>query len=175
MNGRRRRGQASFALLALTMFLAGAVALVIFVERKLSQLVLGGLGESFSTRVYSAPYPIDSAHCPSPARLLERLQRLNYAPAPGAPAKPGEYAYQPPALAVYLRGFHTPAAYQEPGVYTLTQDGGCWQVRGSSGPVAQASLEPEVAAELSGVNKVLREPATSSEIPDLLKKAVVAT
>lgn len=176
MNGRRSRsGQISFALLALKVFLAGAAALVIFVEHKLSQLVLGGLGESFSTRVYSAPYPIDSSHCPSPAKLLERLRRLSYAPADGTPAKPGEYVYQPPTIAVYLRGYHTPAAYEAAGLYTLTENGACWDVRGSSGPVAQASLEPEVAAELSGVNKVLREPAASAEIPDLLKKAVVAT
>ncbi len=170
-----KRGQVSFALVALVAFLAGVVGLVGFAEHRLSQLVVGGLGESFSTRVYSAPYAIGPGHEPPPRELLERLARLNYVQVSSAPAQPGQYAYQPPAVAVYLRGFQTPAAVETPGLYTLTYNGSSWDIRSSSGPVAQASLEPEIVAELSGPNRILREPATSAEIPDMLKKAVVAT
>jgi penicillin-binding protein 1B len=153
---------------------AAAGALSLYAERKLSMLVLGGLGESFSTRLYSAPYALrDGSPCP-PARLLARLDRLDYQRAKTA-ARAGAYAWQPPRLDLWARGFHTPVDAEEPGVFSLNWDGARWEIRTASGAAAaQLRLEPELAAELSGARKVRREPAESSEIPDALKHAVVS-
>lgn len=172
----RRRPNGWFSLAALAAaLLLGAAAVVAFVaERKLSHLVLGGLGESFSTRIYGAPFILGDGVAPPPARLAERLERLGYAKA-AAPTRPGEYALAPKGLDVWLRGFSAPTGRQEPGLYDLSFDGSRWTIASSTGVVVpEIELEPELAAELSGDEKIRRDPAEPAEIPDLLKKAVVS-
>src|SRR3989338_2113512 len=79
--------------------------LIFRAERALSRLVLGGLGEAFTTRLYSAPYAIDSQTRAASERLLERLRRLKYSSLAAEPSQAGEYRWEPPWLSVYLRGF----------------------------------------------------------------------
>ena len=80
-----------------------AIWLAIQAERKLSALALGGLGESFSTRLWSAPALVADGAPAETTRLLERLDRLEYRRVDGSPAK-GEYRWNPPELTVFLRG-----------------------------------------------------------------------
>jgi penicillin-binding protein 1B len=165
-------------LIALALVAGGlglaAVSVSVFAERKLSLLVLGGLGESFSTRLYSAPHSVpDGSPCP-PARLFARLDSLGYQRLP-AVTRAGDYSWTPPSLELFARGFRTPLETVPPGQFLLRWDGARWEVRSSSGaPAAEVRLEPGLAAELSGARKVRREPADSDEIPKALKDAVVA-
>ncbi len=171
---RKRKALGSLAGAAALAGVAVAIAVALFAERKLSHLVLGGLGESFSTRVYSAPFTLRDGVAPPPERLVERLDRLGYTRA-AAPSRPGEYDRQGPRIAAFVRAFKTPSGEQEAGLFRLDFDGSRWTIRSSTGAVAPAlTLEPELAAELSGAQKVRRDPAEPAEIPDPLKKAVVS-
>lgn len=169
---RSRAAAAAFLLLAAAGVL-GFVALQ--AERKLSTLALGGLGESFSTRVWSAPFLLRTGARAATDRVLERLDRLGYRRVDGMPAR-GEYRWSPPELAVVLRGFRSPAASQREGAYALRRESdGSWTVRDEAGADAGAVLfEPELAAQLSGSQKLRRDPLTWEQIPRNLADAVVA-
>ena len=173
-----RRGRSSASTWASTLgvvlgvCLIAAGGLVLYAESRLSSLVLGGLGESFSTRLYSAPYALADGSTAPPERVLARLERLDYRRVAGEPAGPGEFEWQPPGqLTVWLRGFDAPVGKVEAGRRDLEWRGDRWSLSTSSAPVV---FEPELAAELSGAKKVRREPAASEEIPDALKHAVIA-
>src|SRR6185295_17965564 len=97
----------------------GAGALFLYAELKLSNLVLGGLGEGFPTVIYAAPTQLTRDTVLTPDRLLARLKRLGYAEVPGTPDAKGEFAWSPPHLTLYLKGFATPVAAQEPLLVTL--------------------------------------------------------
>ncbi|MEK7858624.1 MAG: PBP1A family penicillin-binding protein [Elusimicrobiota bacterium] len=166
----KRRPLRLFLLAAAAALIAATALLILGAERKLSQLVVGGLGESFSTRVYSAAFPLDEQTPISPARLLERLERLGYR-AGVPPLTAGQYLWQAPVLQLHLRGFAAPLPAQEPGIFQLTQSSEeRWTLTGAS----RITLEPEVAAELSGPKKVRRDPASAEELPRPLKDAVIA-
>jgi len=176
MARRRRRAGGLWLAAAAACALGLAAAWLAFqAERKLSALALGGLGESFSTRVWSAPFLLRDGARGEPGRLLERLDRLGYRRVDGLPAR-GEYRWSPPELAVYLRGFRTPLVGQAEGAFALRRDGdGGWRLRdGLGGSVSELRLEPELAAELSGAQKVRRDPLSWEQIPQSLRDAVVA-
>src|SRR5262249_35198354 len=149
---------------ALAVLMAGAW-LAAQAELKLSTLALGGLGESFSTRVWSAPFLVRDGGPAEPPRLLERLDPPRPPRAGRAPAK-GEYRWSPPELAVRLRGFRTPSASQAEGLYSLRDDGGRWRLKDARGAaVPELRLEPELAAQLSGARRVRRDPLAWEQIP----------
>ncbi len=157
---------------ALALLTALGLGLSLLAEYKLSRLAPGGLGEAFSTRIYGAPFAVKPGDLTPPAALLRRLGRLGYR-ASEKPAAPGEYSWRPPVLAVSLRGFASPAASQEPLTAELEYGGDGWEIKSSSGAEGFL-LEPELAAELSGPNKVRREPAGAADIPEKLRSAVMA-
>lgn len=148
-------------------------ALFLYAEAKLSRLVLGGLGEGFTTRIYAMPFSIRSGPGPRPDRIETRLARLGYVKT-DKPSIPGHYARQNDRLTIYLRGFKNHLEQQESGIYELEFRRNQWELSSSSGSVRQIYLEPEIAAELSGPQRLRREPAASDEIPLTLKNAVVA-
>src|SRR4051812_28574517 len=83
--------------------LAIGIALVIVAESKLSRLVVGGLGELFSTKVYSSCFEITSdATRPivrsSPEVLMQRLKRLGYRQTFREPRTSGEFFWSAPKL-----------------------------------------------------------------------------
>lgn len=161
-----------FFLAALAVLAGLAAWLAISAERKLSGLALGGLGEAFPTRIYSAPFEVSEGSFSPPASLLRRLERLGYRAAE-EPALPGEYSWKEPVLTVYLRGFRTPLARQEPLAASLEYGVEGWEI--SAGTAAAGILlEPELVAELSGPDKVRREPLAAGEIPEKLRAAVMA-
>lgn len=164
---RKRRLWTRLALLAAGAAVVACAGLAAYAEMKISRLILGGLGESFSTKVYGAPYFISPRE--SPRRVIQRLARLEYRAVKGEPFSPGQYAWTPPVLRVYLRGFKSPHVRQEPGRFTLTHD----DKNGWTVDAPQIALEPELIDELSGPRKIRREPAPESEIPALLKDAVI--
>ncbi len=175
----RRRRSSSWLWAAASAL--GALVLVsawfaIQAERKLSSLVLGGLGESFSTRIWSAPFPVKDGGLGEAERLITRLDRLGYRRVEGTPAK-GEYRWHPPELGVYLRGHRIPGSQQAEGFFTLRRSAaGAWSVfDGLGGTVPEIRLEPELAVELAGAKSERREPAAWEQIPPALKDAVVAT
>ncbi|HEX4048644.1 MAG TPA: PBP1A family penicillin-binding protein [Elusimicrobiota bacterium] len=153
----------------------GAVWLAAQAETKLSALALGGLGESFSTRVWSAPFAVRDGARSEPERLFERLDRLGYRRVDGTPAK-GEYRWSPPELDVYLRGYRAPTSAQDEGAYSLRRDdSGAWRIKdGLGGALAEVRLEPELAAQLSGARKERRDPLAYEQIPRALIDAVTS-
>ncbi|MBI4376257.1 MAG: PBP1A family penicillin-binding protein [Elusimicrobia bacterium] len=174
MPPRKPKGITPFSLFALALG-AMLLCLALYAERRLSRLVLGGLGESFSTRLYSAPARIEGSE-PGPARLLWRIQRLRYAPASAPQLKEGEYSWKEPDLWIALRGFKTPRQLQPGGLFRLSWNGSQWWISDSSGmPAGAIFLEPELIAELSGATKIRREPAEFDELPRALREAVVST
>lgn len=152
---------------------AAAAWLLLRAEYKLSRLAPGGLGEAFPTRIYSAPFEVKAGAYAPPASLERRLKRLGYRAAE-APAVPGEYSWRRPVLTVYLRGFRTPSARQEPLLAALSFYDGAWEISAAAGAAGGVTLEPELVAELSGPNKVRREPAALADIPEKLRSAVIA-
>jgi len=177
---RRRRPFGSFWLWAATALLAAAALSSLWLaaqaERKLSSLVVGGLGVSFSTRIWAAPFVVKDGALAEAERIIERLGRLGYRAVPGAPAK-GEYRWTHPELTVYLRGHRIPGSEQREGVFVLRRSAvGAWSVfDGLGGTVPEIRLEPELAVELAGDKSERREPAAWEQIPPSLKDAVVAT
>jgi penicillin-binding protein 1B len=163
------------AAAAAAVLAAGAVWLSFQAERKLSSLVLGGLGEGFSTKVWSAPFVIESGRRAEAERLVERLDRLGYRRVPGRPAT-GEYRWEPPALEVGLRGHSTPVSSQAGGLFVLRRTGaGAWDLFDADGaPADELRLEPELVGELSGGRGQRREPVTWEQLPRRLVDAVVA-
>jgi len=159
-------------LAALCVLAAAAGGLYLMASYKLSHLAPGGLGEAFSTKIYSAPFALNPGDYAPPAQLLRRLGRLGYR-AVGTPFAAGEYSWRPPVFNLYLRGFRSPSARQEPFPVELEYGRDGWKINSSSG-AAGFALEPELAAELSGPNKIRREPAESAEIPEKLVSAVIA-
>ena len=135
---------------------------------------MGGLGESFSTRIYSAPAVVGDGAPAESGRLIRRLGRLGYAPIHGRPPGPGEYAWNGRTLDVFLKGFKTPEQAQSPLPARLIALDGRWRVFSANTELSQIALEPELISELSGAQHIRRQPAPSSEIPESLKKAVVA-
>lgn len=174
---RRRLGRAFWraAAAAAGLLAVAALWLCLQAERKLARLRLGGLGESFSTRVWSAPFAVRDGAPGEAERLLLRLDRLGYRRAAASPAK-GEYAWEPPRLTVHLRGHRAPGSAQEEGVFTLERRGdGAWKLSDAEGrAVPELRLEPELVTELSGSRRVRRDPASWEQIPGTLRKAVVA-
>ncbi len=164
-------------ILLLAIFVIGAAGLIGYAQWKLSRLVLGGIGEIFPTRVYSAPYVIHDQVWISPDRLIRRLDRLGYRrldhQTPGAP---GDYAWEAPRLRVFLRPIRLPAITQDAEMITLTLTGmNQWTLFATDGTARPyAALEPELIADLSGPKKVRREPAIWPEIPTPLVRAVMA-
>lgn len=180
---RRRRAKGS-SWSAFWLWAAAAAALALGLsaawlafqaERKLSALALGGLGESFSTRVWSAPFAVRDGARAETQRLLERMDRLGYRRVDGAPAK-GEYRWTPPELTVYLRGYRAPTSGQAEGNYVLRRDdAGGWRLQdGLGAAVSEMRLEPELAAQLSGARRERRDPLAWEQIPTSLRDAVVA-
>src|SRR5258708_3875503 len=86
--------------------------MIIYAEFKLSHLVLGGLGEHFSTKMYSAPLVLGDGARISPDRLLKRLRRLDYRVAASSVPAVGEYTWTSPELKICLRGFRSPGFSQ---------------------------------------------------------------
>jgi penicillin-binding protein 1B len=158
--------------------LTAAVALLAYrAETQLSRLVLGGLAESFSTRVFAAPAAVGESAPRDPRRLMARLDRLDYRRV-REPRVPGEYSWNAPTLEVFLRGFSAPPPGQSPGLFraTFPATGATALVVDASGSaVPRIWIEPELVAELSGAKKVRREPAAADDVPQTLKDAVVAT
>ncbi|MFI5347753.1 MAG: PBP1A family penicillin-binding protein [Elusimicrobiota bacterium] len=179
---RRRRTRASSwnafwlwtAAAAALLLGVSAIWLAVQAERKLAALALGGLGESFSTRVWSAPAVIANGAPAETTRLLERLDRLGYRRVDGSPAK-GEYRWTPPELTVFLRGYRAPSSSQNEGLFVLRRDDASWRIKDGLGDVRpDIRLEPELAAQLSGAQKVRRDPVAWEQIPQTLRDAVVA-
>ena len=127
---RRRPGSAW--LWAATALLAGTALsslwLAVQAERKLATLVLGGLGVSFSTRIWAAPFPVKDGGRGEAERLVSRLDRLGYRRTRYSPVK-GEYRWTPPELVVSLRGHRIPGSEQSEGVFILRRnDTGAWNI-----------------------------------------------
>jgi len=171
---RRRTRRSSLPSLVLLALAACGSWLVWQAESKLSALALGGLGESFSTRVWSAPFAVRPGDRGSADRLVERLQRLGYRGVDGLPAC-GEYRWSPPELEIGLRGFRTPAASQRAGLYALRLDGGAWTARDEFGSRVDALLlEPELVAALTGSRQLRRDPLTWEQVPISMADAVIS-
>ncbi|MEK7286973.1 MAG: PBP1A family penicillin-binding protein, partial [Elusimicrobiota bacterium] len=155
---------------------SGVVALIFYAEQKLSRLVLGGLGESFSTKVFGAPFVLTGDIHPSPEHLIGRLKRLGYRPVEKEPQAKGEFFWEAPTLSVFLKGFELPQASQAKILARLTQQSdGSWALSDQEGrELGQIAFEPELVAELSGPDKVRRDPASWEEIPETFKMAVIA-
>ncbi|MCG3203852.1 MAG: Monofunctional biosynthetic peptidoglycan transglycosylase [Elusimicrobia bacterium] len=160
---------------AIALLIFGIIAIIIVSEWKLSKLVPGGLGERFPTKVYSIPFSLSQEMALSSDEIMERIKRLNYQPSTITGISKGKYHWSPPDLYLGLRGFSSPTHSQEPFIIKMTQKpDGRWSLLGpndSTPPLVL--LEPELIAELSGPQKVRRDPATWEDYPPNLIEAVI--
>ncbi len=149
---------------------------VLYSEWKLSRLVPGGLGESFPTKVYGAPLVISNDGRTSLPMLMTRLVRLNYHATAGEHLSPGQYHADTSALTLYLRGFQAPFTTQAATLvrFTWSNDQILHIDNPVNAPLTEVSLEPELAAELSGPKKIRRDPANWEDFPATLIDAVIA-
>lgn len=172
----KRRALGLFSKAAALLAALGVGGLIFWAEFKIKGLVLGGLGEGFSTRLYAFPFVVEAGSPYSPEALLQRLKRLNYQPSSDEMPSKGAYTWEPPRLTVHLRGFEAPFLSQNPGVLVLTQKHEShWEITDPEGTlVNRIILEPELIADLSGPKRVRREPAQWEEFPFALVHAVVA-
>ncbi|MBI4423630.1 MAG: PBP1A family penicillin-binding protein [Elusimicrobia bacterium] len=129
----------------------------------------------FPTKVLGAPFTLRPGQRLEASQLVERLRRLGYAPA-GSAARPGTFRAEGASVELHLRGFRHPLGGGEPlRVSALFESGAIADLAGSEGaPVAQARLEPELLYEISGPQRVRREPSTFDTLPKHLLDAVVA-
>ncbi|MBI4062980.1 MAG: PBP1A family penicillin-binding protein [Elusimicrobia bacterium] len=173
---RRKKGFATTFLILGSLLAASSLILIIYANHRLSRLVAGGLGVSFSTKIYSAPTIINSQTRLTADQLLWRLERLGYRWAEGDPMSKGEFRWQNPVLSVYLNGFELPYIKQTPLLAHLRHHkDNSWTINAENGDaLQQTALEGELAAELSGPHKIRREPMAWREIPENLKLAVLA-
>ncbi len=155
---------------------AATIAIIFTSEWKLAKLVPGGLGEQFPTKVYAAPFLIPDGFVLSDEELRQRITRLDYRASRVVPLQPGHYKWEGSNLVIALRGFKAPVLEQYPATITLSRNSaGAWSLADEfHHPVSQMALEPELIAELSGPQKVRREPATWDDFPNVLTAAVVA-
>ncbi len=146
-------------------------------EGKLSTLVVGGLGVSFPTRIWAAPFPLKSGRLSEIERLVQRLDRLGYRRTLKAPVK-GEYRWTETEFTVFLRGHSIPGSAQGEGAFSLRRSSldRPWDIFNELGEaIAEIKIEPELVVELAGEKAERREPATWDDIPLALKNAVIAT
>ncbi|MBI5743064.1 MAG: PBP1A family penicillin-binding protein [Elusimicrobia bacterium] len=166
----RRKYWITAGAAALAVFALALAGLFLYAGHIISGFAPGGLGKSFSTKIYAAPFRLGEGDYTPPSALVRRLERLGYQAAE-EPQKPGEYAWDPPRLTLCLRGFDSPTAAQAPETAELRYGGTGWEF--TAGGAGEIRLEPELAAELSGPEKVRREPAEEADIPDQLRAAVI--
>jgi penicillin-binding protein 1B len=134
------------------------------------------LGESFPTKVYSAPLIISNETRLNVPYLMSRLVRLEYRPSPSPRLLPGQYHVNGAAITIYLRGFEAPVYTQRPALVRLVWDADqILSFDSSTQQLGEVALEPELAAELSGPRKIRRDPAGWDDFPGTLIDAVVAT
>lgn len=152
------------------------IILVIFAEKKLSVLVLGGLGESFSTKVYSAPFQLQAKQKISLEEIIQRLKRLRYEENSSRVVLPGQYHWSPPLLNVHLRDFTSPYLQQDSFQIEINFDEEGLKITDVAQGLSthEAFLEPELIKELSGNKKVKRDPYEYEDFPIFLINAVVA-
>jgi penicillin-binding protein 1B len=161
-----------------------AAILLVYAERKLSHLVVGDLGESFSTKIYSSPKKITGGEPFGFNEFQARIARLGYEKVFDYPLEVGEYLVRDKKITIYLRSFDTQLDQQQN--YTVQIDFFDPQhiliepydeVNNSDIEKTQIEfffLEPELIAELSGPSRVRRDPAEFSDFPPHLINAVVA-
>ncbi|MFN0117097.1 MAG: PBP1A family penicillin-binding protein, partial [Elusimicrobiota bacterium] len=141
-----------------------------------SNLVLGGLGENFPTQVYSAPSVITNQTFISRHQLLERLKRLRYLPTNAKILNLGEFRDDNDSIEIYLKGFQNPTYNQIPQLvkinFSTDQMGTITDEKRAV--IESCLLEPELITELSGPEKIRREPTNWEEIPLNLSHAVIA-
>ncbi len=164
------------ALVLLMLATTGMVSVVLYSEYRLAKLVPGGLGDRFPTKIYSSAWTIRNHDSVSTSELLERLKELDYRATNATPLALGSFDVNSSSIKIALRGFQTPSLVQTPIVISLTRESdNHWTLTDGNGNVLdQVSLEPEVVAELSGPQKVRREPAAWTDFPQSLLDAVVA-
>ena len=151
------------------------VGIVFYSEWKLAKLVPGGLGEQFPTKVYSSPFVLSEGLVVSPEEITERLIRRDYRSNKTDPLPTGSMRTGGETITAALRGFKTPTLFQDPVTVVLKhQNNGAWDITDTNGAdLPQVLFEPELIAELSGPQKVRREPANWDDFPPVLIDAVV--
>jgi len=166
-----------FAFICFSFFSIIAIGLVISAESKLQNFVLGGLGERFSTKILSSPFLITNQSHHSPEHLIKRLNLLEYKEVSGIPLHSGEYSWERPDLKVHSGRINTPYESQEPKQVSLRlHKDGHWDIFDDANTtLSNFYFEPTTIAELSGPEKVRREPILFDNIPPFLVQAVVAT
>lgn len=147
-------------------------------ETKFSQLVLGGLGDRFSTQVLSAPLTFRAGSTPPGIRwrTLSRLHRLGYKQTNGSATEPGQFTVNGDEVQIFFRGFESPTFNQPAALVRIQFKSAGLELHDDSvGMTPEVALEPVLIDTLSGQEKIRRDPATWEEIPVRLADAVVAT
>lgn len=129
----------------------------------------------FPTKVYGASFALRPGRRLERGELVDRLRRLRYEPG-GAASRAGRYRAEGDVFEVFLRGFAHPLRGESPQLVRVLLEGGLVKelVGPGEAPLAEARLEPELLYEISGPQRVRREPSEFGQLPRHLLDAIVA-
>ncbi len=167
-----------FRLLAgLGLVLAVSSAFLILKEHEtLSRLVHPGENPRI-TEIYTRWLDLKMSNPPSWDRAVGWLEVLEYHAVSGAPAQPGEYHADYPALFVFARSFRYPDKDLPAQLLDLRFSGRRLdRIEAVSGhaSLTEWRLEPKRLAEWSSGSKTARVPIRVSELPPYVPRAILA-
>ncbi len=150
----------------------------IFLKDEVRGLLARKITESSSV-ILSRPYPITLETNITKARIVSRLERLQYKKAEETPSQAGEYKITNEQFLIYLRtSLIKPEEYQKEGLYkaTLNQEGQITEISETSTgkEVNLIWLEPEILSVLGNSSERAISRKTLTEFSPDLKNAILA-
>ncbi|MFH2204603.1 MAG: PBP1A family penicillin-binding protein [Elusimicrobiota bacterium] len=162
---------------AILVFAAGAVYR--YAERRIEPLLSSDWQSRRSTRVFSAPLRLQNGQPRSIRELRRRLERLDYRPGgdAGRELTPGQYRQQDGRFEVFARAFQHPLVRATPvhAVVEIRHDRIAeLALARSTAPLNELVLEPELLYEISGPQRIRRDPLRFADVPADLIEALIA-
>ncbi|MEE8368572.1 MAG: transglycosylase domain-containing protein [Thermoanaerobaculia bacterium] len=156
----------------------------------ISRARAGGLKESLGrneVRVYGAPYRIELGTSVTRARLVDRLERLEYSRVHSRPTEIGQYFWGTTSFWIYRRPFRFGGDQVEPALLGLDLNASCGRILGfkdsteSTGFSTSAAslprvfrLEPEILAESLRPNHAVGIEVSFDNLPEHVWRSVLA-
>jgi penicillin-binding protein 1B len=170
------RKKSSLLWLGLGAALIAAIACAFYINARIVPLLSRDLRARATTRIYAAPLRLRAGDRLSLGELKSRLTRAGYKEGITLPMAAGHFRLLDSTVEVFLRSFEHPFINATPVLVAINiAQGRVNSLRMLEGaPLLEIAVEPELLYELSGPDRVRREPLKLEEIPPDLTRALVA-